>query len=293
MSNSEHKFQKTLTAEVKFQGAGLHTGGFHKITVYPSEVNTGIVFRRIDAKGQNTEMRANWKNTKELPLCTCLVAKNGLHVRTVEHLLAAFYACGITNALIEVDGSEIPLLDGSALSFVTALEKVGIQEQSEPKKYLRILKTIEVSEEGNRWLKIEPAERFSADLSIRLAKIGHLQWQGDLDTDTVKQHIIAARTFGRLRNGILAKIVSLFKQDPICLGVGWNSSAIIVGDKAINGLRMPDEYICHRVLDLIGDMMLAETHILGKITGFSTAHRLNQRLLAALFADESAWCWET
>lgn len=227
-----------------------------------------------------------------MPLCTCLSSANGVLIRTVEHKLAACYACGIDNALIEVHGNEIPLLDGSAAPFVAAFEQAGIQMQSQLKKRIRILKTVRV-EGVNRYLQIGPADHLNVDLKIGFAKWGEFRWNSLMTPDIFKEQMISARTFGKLRNGILAKLFSRFSRMPVGLGANLNNCVILWGGRVLNkeGLRLPDEFIRHRVLDLIGDMMLSQGSFLGRIEGVSTSHHFNQQLLKKLFSDETAWCW--
>lgn len=280
-------WQGTLSQPVSFSGAGLHTGKKAQITVYPAEVNTGIVFRRVDKAGQGTEIPAHWRYTKELPLCTCISRDGVIHVRTIEHLMAAFYACGIDNVRVDVKGTEIPILDGSAKLYIEGLDSVGIIPQAISRPIFRVTQPLEFSEGDSRKISIEPADHLAFDLTISLAKIGRLNWCGEITPDLFKQEAAQARTFGRLKNGLLAQLTR-FNKDPICLGANMKSAVVIVGDKAINkeGLRMPNEYILHRVLDLVGDLMLAGGHIQGKITATSTAHRLNHGLLRMIFAED-------
>lgn len=281
-------FQRTVRSPVRFQGLGLHTAGHHEICIKPASVNFGVIFRKFAEDGSFEDIHASWKNTKDLPLCTCISNDQVSHVRTIEHLMAALYACEIDNALIEVQGSEVPILDGSALPFVEAILQVGVEEQSAPRRVHVIEKTFNVTE-ANRFIKIEPGddEGLYLDLKISLAKIGTLRWAGIMSPQIFRDEMAGARTFGRLRNGFLAKLTR-FKKDPICLGANTRSALVIVGDKVINrgGLRMPDEYVRHRVLDLMGDLMLAGCHFQGKITAESTAHRLNHQLLQQIFSEQ-------
>lgn len=273
--------QGTIKTSVSFAGKGLHTGKRSKITINQAEENTGIIFRRIDKKGVNTEILAHWKNTKKLPLCTCIVSSdNGVHVRTIEHLMAAFYACGIDNAMVEVNGAELPILDGSALEFVTEIIKVGIDKQKSPRQIVRVSQKIEVRED-KKFIEILPTDGLFVDITISLQKIGRLNWSGELTPEIFLEHISGARTFGRLKNGLLAQFTR-FSKDPICLGANTRSAVVVVrGDKVLNkgGLRMPDEYVRHRLLDLVGDLMLSGGHVHGKITALSPAHRLTHELL--------------
>jgi UDP-3-O-[3-hydroxymyristoyl] N-acetylglucosamine deacetylase len=284
--------QHTIVEPISFAGIGLHTGKRTQVTIHPAAAAHGIVFQHAAKSGVSTDIAATWQHTTSMPLCTCLTA-NGVYIRTVEHLLAACYACGVDNALIEIHGNEIPLLDGSSYPIVTAIEQVGTQTQAQAKKRIRVLKTVRVAEK-ERYLQIEPADDFSVDIGIHLAKWGELRWQGVLTPSIFKEQMIAARTFGRLHNGLLAKLFSVFSKTPVCLGANLHNCLVLLGSNVLNkgGLRMPDEFIRHRVLDLMGDLMLAQAPLLGKITGFSTAHRLNQQLLAQLLSDKTAWCWD-
>ena len=291
-SENNSTLQRTLSRPVSFQGKGLHTGQKAHITLRPAQPDTGIIFRHITANGQPTDIPAHWKKIKTLPLCTCIAAGD-VQIRTIEHLMAALYACQITNLLIEVSGNEIPILDGSAYPFIKDIETAGTEIQNEPVRYIKILKPVEFTEE-ERFIRIEPSDDFAINLSISLAKIGKLNWQGKVTPDLFKEQISPARTFGRLRNGLLAKLFTRFKKDPTCLGANTSSALVIVGDKVINkgGLRMPDEIISHRVLDTVGDMMLIGAPIKGSLIGNSTAHRLNHGLMKKLFSDDDAWRWE-
>jgi UDP-3-O-[3-hydroxymyristoyl] N-acetylglucosamine deacetylase len=288
-----NNLQGTISQTISFSGAGLHTAGHHTITLLPAAENTGIIFHQIqtsDKKRKNhspaiTSIPANWKHTKPLPLCTCIYNDNH-QVRTIEHLMAAFYACGIDNIIIQIEGNEVPIMDGSAQPFIEKIEAVGVTKQFSERSIFQIRQTVQFTED-DRSIRIEPADALYLDISISLAKIGHLNWSGKITPELFKQEIGAARTFGRLKNGLLAQLTR-FNKDPICLGANTTSAVVIVGDKAINkgGLRMPDEYIRHRVLDLVGDLMLSGGHIYGKITASSTAHRLNHGLLRAIFSEK-------
>jgi len=279
--------QGTIKTPISFKGHGLHTGKRSHITVYPADENSGIVFKRIDKAGENTEILAHWKHTKKLPLCTCIASpENGVHVRTIEHLMAAFYACGIDNALVEIDGSELPIMDGSSEPFIHEISKVGVIEQDSARKIFKIKKKIEVFE-ADKSITIEPSEFLSIDVTISLRKIGRLNWHGDVTPALFSKQIAPARTFGRLNNGMLAQLTR-FSKDPICLGANTGSALVIFGgDKVLNkgGLRMSNEYVRHRVLDLMGDLMLSGGHVYGNITAISPAHRLTHQLLVKIFSD--------
>ena len=277
--------QGTVKQAVSFSGKGLHTGRHSKIIIYPADVNTGIVYQRIDKAAKGAKILAHWSNTKLLPLCTCITAPNGIYVRTIEHLMSAFYACGIDNALVEVHGAELPILDGSAREFIDKLKNAGVREQEISRKIFRVKKEFEVRDK-KAFIKIEPAEELIVDVTISLEVIGRLRWEGVLDPVIFSNEIGPARTFGRLKNGLLAQLTR-FSSEPICLGANTKSAIVVVnGDKVLNkgGLRMPDEYVRHRLLDLVGDLMLSGGHIQGKITALSPAHRMTHKLLSQIFS---------
>ena len=282
--------QGTILAPLQLQGPGLHTAKKHKITILPAIENSGIVFTKMPKKWggvkNKIDIPAHWKNVKTLPLCTCLAAEDGTQIRTIEHLMAAFYATGIDNAIVEVVGSEIPVLDGSAHKFIEAIETIGVKPQGQSRIIHRVTKVTEFSEK-KRSIKIEPADALIFDISIALSHFGRLHWQGEITPDIFKNEMSSARTFGRLKNGLLAKLTR-FQKDPICLGANMKTALVIDStDKILNkeGLRMENEIIFHRVLDLVGDLMLANGHLQGKITARSSAHRLNHGLLEALFTQ--------
>jgi UDP-3-O-[3-hydroxymyristoyl] N-acetylglucosamine deacetylase len=280
--------QGTIKQPVSFKGRGLHTGKRSQIMVFPADENTGILFKRIDKAGKNTEILAHWKNTKKLPLCTCIVSHyNGVHVRTIEHLMAAFYACGIDNALVEVNGTELPIMDGSSEPFIKEINRVGVIEQCKLRKIFYLKKSYKVSEAGKS-ITIESSETLTVNVTISLQKIGRLNWSGEVTPELFSEKISSARTFGRLKNGLLAQLTR-FSKEPICLGANTKSALVVVrGDKVLNkgGLRMPDEYVRHRILDLMGDLMLSGGHVHGKITAISPAHRLTHQLLEQIFSDD-------
>ncbi len=280
--------QGTIVSSVEFNGPGLHTAKRHKVTILPAPVNTGIVFVKVIKKWggvkNKIQIPAHWQNVKTLPLCTCLASEDGHQIRTIEHLMAAFYACGIDNATVEVEGSEIPVLDGSAKLFIEGIDAIGVTPQNQTRIIHRVTETTEFSE-AKRSIKIEPADNLEFDISISLSHFGRLNWKGEITPEIFKQEMSSARTFGRLKNGLLAKLTR-FQKNPICLGANMKTALVIDSkDNILNkdGLRMEDEIIYHRVLDLVGDLMLANGHIQGKITAASSAHRLNCSLLKNLF----------
>jgi UDP-3-O-[3-hydroxymyristoyl] N-acetylglucosamine deacetylase len=289
MSTSNASMQGTVAREVRFAGRGLHTGRHSRIGVKPAPPDYGIVFQHVDSRGEQTTIKANWRNVRDLPLCTCLTDGTSRQVRTVEHLLAAFYGCGIDNAVVEVCGSEIPLLDGSAKPFVDALANaVAIQQQE--RKVIVISEPIEVHD-GPRWIKIEPHRTLSIAIQTYVEPFGRLSWWScDVDRATFREEIAPARTFGLLRDAVLAKMFTRFLPNPVCLGANRNNAVAIFRGRVVTpgGLRFPDEFSRHRALDLIGDLMLAGADLQAKFTCFSPIHRLTRKAIEAVFDNTTS-----
>jgi len=290
MTSLQPQDQGTLRKAAVFEGPGLHSGGRQKAVVSPAPANHGIIFRVLDPRRGATDIRASWRHAKQAPLCTCLVAPNGAMVRTVEHLLAACYACGVDNAIVEVHGREIPVLDGSALPFIHGFQAAGLESSGAPRKRLLIRKTITVQEDRRR-LTVAPFPELRVRVRTFVRNIGRSRWRGPLDRAVFAGQIAAARTYGRLEEGLLAKAATSFWREPLCQGAGLDSSLVVWRGRVLNrgGLRFPDEFARHRVLDLMGDLMLAGADIVGRITARSPVHRLNCRLIEAIYSDHDAW----
>ena len=278
--------QASIKQPVSFEGKGLHTGKQAKITIQPAGEHTGIVFQRIDKAGKNTKIHANWKNIKALPLCTCVTAENNVYVRTIEHLMAAFYACGIDNALVQIKGSEIPILDGSAKQFITGINEVGIQQQTARRPVYRFTEKIEIKEDRHRQIIVEPFDdALIVDITVLISEVGVQKWKGKVTPELFAEQISPSRTFGHLRDGLFAQL-SRFTPTPVCLGAN-TKTAVVLGKqgKVLNkdGLRSPDELVKHRLLDLVGDLMLSGGHIHAKITTVGPLHRITHQLLKDAF----------
>lgn len=280
--------QHTLKNPIHCSGIGVHSGRKVAMTLNPAAPNSGIVFRRTDAAGAGAEVKAHWSHAIETPLCTTLVADNGQKVSTIEHLMAAFAACGIDNALVELNAEEVPIMDGSAAPFVFLIECAGRQVQSAPRRAIRILKPVSV-EEPHRAASFEPGEGFTIDFEIDFDNdlVARQTWSGLVNEETFKAEISRARTFGFLQE------VEQLRKLGLARGGSLDNAIVIDGDKVLNegGLRFEDEFVRHKVLDSIGDLYLAGAPILGHFTGIKAGHALNLRLLVTLFADESAWEW--
>ncbi len=290
MSKAEARRQGTVAGSVSYEGPGLHTGKSHRVTINAADANHGIIFRQIGRDGSATHIPARWKYSKDLPLCTCLAKGPKAQVRTVEHLLAACYACGIDNALIEVRGREIPIMDGSARPWIDLIRKAGVDRLDAPRRTIRVVKEV-VVEEGRRQIKIEPAGRLRIRLRTFVRGYGTFHWRGPMNRKIFQEEISDARSFGRLRHGLLAKVFTRFHRDPLCQGANLKTVVALARGRVVNpeGLRYPDEFARHRVLDLVGDFMLGGTDIVALITARSPVHSLNRAAIAALMQDPTAW----
>jgi UDP-3-O-[3-hydroxymyristoyl] N-acetylglucosamine deacetylase len=280
--------QKTLKSAIHCRGVTLHSGARVDMTLSPAAPDTGIVFRRSDRAG--AEIRASWENSVEQALCTKLDDGEGLTVATIEHLMAALAGLEIDNAVIELDGSEVPVMDGSAAPFVFLLECAGIAAQDAPRRGIKILKPVTVSETG-RSASLSPDDGFSMSFAIDFATdaINRQDITIAIDPESFKSDISRARTFGFLHE------VDQMRAAGLARGGSLDNAVVISGDQVLNreGLRYVDEFVRHKVLDALGDLYLAGAPIVGHFRGVRSGHALNRRLLAALFDDPSAWRYTT
>jgi UDP-3-O-[3-hydroxymyristoyl] N-acetylglucosamine deacetylase len=279
--------QGTVAAPVRFSGRGLHYGRNNEVDVMPANPDTGIIFQLVDRNERETIIPARWDKIRTLPLCTCL-AQGSNKVRTVEHLMAALYACGVDNAVIRLDGNEVPLLDGSALPFIEAIKATGVKRSKVPRKQLRVSKPLHVTS-GKSWARLRPAHRLVLDVVGGLGGFPAKRWRGPMNRRIFTQEIAAARTYGHLTRGILAKLSTFFLPNPICLGANLGNAVVAYRGRVLSpgGLRFPDEFVRHRILDLMGDLMLAGGDLVGHLTCRRPTHDLNRRLLEAIHESGS------
>jgi len=212
-------------------------------------------------------------------------------VRTVEHLLAALLACQIDHATVEIDAEEVPILDGSAQPWLQAIEACGRLPLDAPKRFLRILKTVAVEDGGMHRTIIEPADHYAMSVTNDLKGFGEMNWQGIIDPVSFASDIAPSRSYGRLRWAVPAILFGYLRGQPILRGARPSCTATIVGSGVIGGMRLPMEFVRHRVLDLIGDLALLGAPLLGKVTALRPSHEMNYRLCAALLARPDAWEW--
>ena len=281
--------QKTIANVVSCKGIGVHSGTQVNLSLHPAVSGSGIVFIRTDLDG--AEIKGLWQNVVDTRQCTTLGNSDGVTISTVEHLLAALAAKGIDNVRVELDGSELPIMDGSAQAFVSLIEKAGIREQCVPRRMIRVLKTVTV-EEGDRKITLSPAPYYELEVDFDFAGRTDLTAQNytfrpledDFDED-----ISAARTFGLMEDAERIWAMGLAK------GASLENTLVYDGTNVMNeeGSRYDDECVRHKVLDALGDLHLAGGMLLGKFHGVRTGHTLHHKLLLALFADPSAYSVET
>ena len=284
--NSSFK-QKTLSSSISCTGVGLHSGRKINMTLHPAEINSGIVFCRSDSKKEG-EIRASWTNVTDTMLATTITNEAGLCVGTVEHLMAAFAGCGIDNAVVELDGPEVPIMDGSAAPFMFLVECAGPTIQSTARRAIRVEKTIRVGSDNN-FISLSPASSFGVAFTIEFdtSAVERQFLEMRLVNGAFKNEIARARTFG------FAHEVDAMREAGLALGGSLENAIVIEGNTILNkdGLRYEDEFVRHKVLDCVGDLYLAGAPIIGQINGYRSGHTLNHQLLCALFEDDSSWSY--
>ncbi|MEM1285822.1 MAG: UDP-3-O-acyl-N-acetylglucosamine deacetylase [Pseudomonadota bacterium] len=279
------EYQATVADIVSLSGIGVHSGAAATLTIYPSDEDTGIIFQRVAMEGsRDVEIKADWSSISATALCTVLGDPKGAYVSTVEHLLAALRALGVDNAMIEVDGPEVPIMDGSSSAFIDAIDSVGLTVQRKRRKVLRILKPVRV-EAGDAFGELRPHEgcRFEVSIDYDHDSIGHQAIHFDLCADGFRKDISRARTFGFLKD------VEQLWANNFALGSSLENAVVLGDDGIVNpeGSRWVDEFVRHKVLDAIGDLALAGMPIEGCYRSHKGGHRLNFTMMQALFADPS------
>lgn len=279
--------QKTLKSSIGCKGVGLHSGASIKMTLHPAAPDTGIVFRRNDLADLPL-IPALWSNVTDTRLNTCIGDAQGVGVHTIEHLMSALAGMGIDNALIDVDGSEVPVMDGSAAAFLFMIECAGVVEQAAPRRFVKILKPLTVEHNGAS-ATITPAPSFSVHFTIEFDStvIGRQEYDFALDDAGFKNEISRARTFG------FEHEVNQLRAAGLGRGGSLDNAVVISGNKVLNeeGLRYKDEFVRHKVLDAIGDLYLAGCPLIGRFHALRSGHALNNQLLHAIFADPTAWAY--
>ncbi len=263
-------------------GIGLHSGAPVSMRLVPAPSGTGIVFHRVDLDG--FEIEAVSRNVARVSYATSLM-KKGVLISTTEHLLSAFVGLGIDNAIVELDNLELPILDGSALPFVELIQKAGIRRQRRPRKYLKILRALEMRE-GNKYISVEPANSYSVSYSINFPHplIGKETFELSLSNGNYLRQIAPARTFGSRADEKAMRNMGLIR------GASRDNCIVLTRDGLENGpLRFRDEFVRHKVLDLVGDLALLGKPILGKIVADRAGHAMHTALVSRILRDKTLW----
>lgn len=278
--------QHTLRNSFTVTGVGVHSGAPATLTVRPAPADTGIMFVRTDVQDKNNIIPARWNAVVDTRLCTVLGNKAGVTVSTVEHLLSAFAALGVDNAIVEIDGPEIPIMDGSAAKFVAALDKVGLQRLSEHRRVLIIKKTVSY-QEGDKEVFLAPAESqyFGFEIAFDNPVIGRQKFTHQLKEEAYRQEISPARTFGFLHE------VEALRKMGLARGGSLDNAIVVDGDKVLNpdGLRFKNEFVRHKILDAIGDIYLIGLQLIGHYHGVKAGHAMNNKILHVLFSQPDAY----
>ncbi|MCB1782426.1 MAG: UDP-3-O-acyl-N-acetylglucosamine deacetylase [Alphaproteobacteria bacterium] len=278
--------QNTVSKALTMSGVGLHSGRHITMTLEPAPVFSGISFVRTDLTEGDNVIPALWDHVVDTKLCTVVGNVDGANVGTIEHLMSALRGCGIDNLIIKIDGPEVPIMDGSAMPFIEAIEAAGITAQAAPRRVLKVLKEVSVEQDGKR-VTLAPSETFTfaGQIDFNRGGIGSQAFETSLVNGNFRHDIAQARTFGFLNE------VEYLRTQGLALG-GSMSNAIVLGDDGVmnpEGLRFEDEFIRHKLLDAIGDLYLAGAPILGRYDGFKAGHAMNNAILHALFASKENW----
>ncbi len=287
--NMEKYMQKTIRHEISCVGTGLHTGNKISMTLKPAEPNTGIVFHRTDIAGQDAYIPAHHDYVVDTRMCTCIGNKDGVRVATIEHLMAAIHAMGINNLLIDINGPETPVMDGSSAPFVFLIECAGIKVQRVPVKAIRILKPV-TFKDGDKEVTLRPVSgenlKMHFEIDFEASIIGHQEADLTLSASNFKNSFSRARTFGFLKDIEMLRSVGLARG-------GSLDNAILVNDNMImnkDGLRYKNEFARHKMLDAVGDLYMSGHTLIAEFSGKRSGHTQTNALLSAMFADKS--CYE-
>lgn len=280
-------FQTTIAAPVTLSGIGVHSGAPVTLTFHPAEAGTGIVFHRAHADGSFTELKAVSSQVGATDLSTVLGFTPARSVATIEHVMAALYALGIDNIVVEVDSAEMPIMDGSSRMFMDAIDQVGTQSLGVKRRYIRVVKPVRI-EQGASWAEFRPYDgtRFEVEIDFDSPAIGRQKWEGDLTAASFHDELSRARTFGFMRD------VERLWAAGYALGSSLENSVVISDDNTVvnvEGLRYKDEFVRHKTLDAVGDLALAGAQFIGCYRSYRGGHKVNAIALKALLSDVSAY----
>ncbi|WP_167522582.1 UDP-3-O-acyl-N-acetylglucosamine deacetylase [Aquitalea denitrificans] len=280
-------FQRTLKQAISATGVGLHSGERVKLTLLPAAPDTGIVFRRTDLP-EPVDVKVEPALVNDTRLSSTLVTDTGVRVGTIEHLMSAFAGFGIDNLVVEVTAAEIPIMDGSAAPFIYLLQSAGVVEQSVPKRFIRVKQPVEIVE-GDKWVRLDPMDGFKITLSIEFNhpafNLAPQKVEIDFANSSYLDEISRARTFGFMHE------VEYMRQHGLGLG-GSLDNAIVIDDEYVlnpEGLRFPDEFVRHKILDAIGDLYIVGHPLIAAFSGHKSGHAMNNKLLRKLLETPDAW----
>jgi UDP-3-O-[3-hydroxymyristoyl] N-acetylglucosamine deacetylase len=281
-------YQTTLKSRATLVGTGVHSGMPVAVHFLPADADTGIVFQLLDANGPGHELRALVSEIGATDLCTLLGDPAGRHIATVEHLMAALFGLGIDNLVVEIDGSEVPILDGSAAMFVEAIDLAGIETLPAKRRFIRVVKPVRI-ESGASWAEFRPyaGTRFEVEIDFESPAIGRQLFASDINADIFRREVARARTFGFMKD------VERLWAAGYALGSSLENSVVIGDDNRVinmEGLRYPNEFVRHKTLDAMGDLALAGARFIGCFRSYRGGHRLNAAALRRLLSDRS--CFE-
>ncbi len=286
MSPRHDHHEQTITAPAICAGVGVHTGQRVRLAIRPAQAGTGIVFVRTDISDRDNRIKVSGDAVVDARLNTMIENAAGVRLSTIEHLMAAFCALGVSNAIVEVDGPELPILDGSALPFVQLLDRAGFRRQSNPVQYIEILEPIRVTD-GDKHAALLPCDRYEMrfEIDFDAAVIGNQVVDFVVDEPTFRNEIMAARTFG------FAHEVQALRQAGLARGGSLENAVVIDEGQILNpgGLRMEREFVRHKALDAIGDLYVLGAPLLGRYEGYKAGHAVNNLLVRALLANPQAW----
>lgn len=282
--------QKTLKRSITGSGIGLHTGRELSLTLRPAGADAGIIFVRTDVSAVRGVILARWDRVSFTQLCTTITNGQGISVATIEHLMAALHGCGIDNAIVEIDGPEVPIVDGSSAPWVRLIKQAGLIYQAARRRVIRVHKRVEVRD-GDTIAVLMPADamRYTVEIDFANPVIGFQKRSFDLKNNAFSRELAAARTFGFVRE------VEALREQGLAQGGSLDNAIVIDGNTILNeeGLRFADEFVRHKILDSVGDLYLAGAPIMGHFYGRKTGHQANNRILHALFADRDNWSYVT
>ena len=281
--------QRTIRKTVRARGVGIHSGKMVNLTLIPADVNHGVVFKRMDVGGKQVHAHSAFVN--EVVLSTGLESQ-GVKVSTVEHLMSALSALGIDNVLVELDSFEVPIMDGSSAPFIFLVQSAGIEEQEEPKRFIVIKDTVRV-ENGQSWAQVEAYDGFKVTLEIdfdhKKIKESGQRLSIDFAEQSYLKEISRARTFGYLND------VEMMQKQNLALGASVDNAIALTDDDILNedGMRYHNEFVKHKILDIVGDLFLLGGNLIGHYEGYKTGHMLNDQLLSAILSQPGAFTVET